>query len=281
MDDITAIKNYILFLKTECNLGITLHPYGDEQLITLSDLILFNIHENAHCAYVKSFSQAQEHCITRQKKIIDKCKTGPFCGTCFAGVFEYVYPIFDGTSVTGFICVSGYRTDNYISYIKKCSEKYNIPIKNLKKTSVFLKDKLPEKNYIDTVITPLIKMLELAYSKQIHEKTSDTLIDSVIKYINHNYTKNITIDEICKNFSCSHSQISHSFKRITGQSFREYLISLRLKTAKSLLCHSNLTITEIAFSVGFNDSNYFSNVFKSNIGMSPRMYRKQSVEKQV
>ena len=50
MDDIIAIKNYILFLKKECNLDITLHPWGDEQLITLSELILFNIHENAQCA---------------------------------------------------------------------------------------------------------------------------------------------------------------------------------------------------------------------------------------
>ncbi|MDY5229979.1 MAG: AraC family transcriptional regulator [Eubacteriales bacterium] len=44
----------------------------------------------------------------------------------------------------------------------------------------------------------------------------------------------------------------------------------------TFLCHSNLNITEIALAIGYNDSNYFSNVFKSNIGVSPRMYRSQN-----
>ena len=279
MDDIVEIKNYILFLKKECNLDITLHPYGDEQLITSSELIVFNIHENAQCVYVKSFPSAQNHCIMRQKKVFDKCKTGSFCGTCFAGVFEYVYPIFNGISVTGFICVSGYRNADYTSYVKRCSEKFYIPIKTLMQTSLCLKEKVPEKVFVDTVVAPLLKMLELAYSKSVYKKTRDALIDRVIRYINRNYTKNITLDEICENFLCSRSHISHSFKQSTGQSFRKYLTSLRLKTAKSLLTHSNLGITEIAFSVGFNDSNYFSNVFKSIVGMSPRMYRNQNVKK--
>lgn len=210
------------------------------------------------------------------RKNMDKCKNGSFCGSCYAGVFEYVYPIYGENSVTGFVCVSGYRASDYASYVKKCSEDFCIPLENLVQTSLSLKEDIPEKHYIDTVITPLLKMLELAYSGQNHKKTNNTLIDKVLRYINCNYTKDIDIDEICKVFSCSRSRVSHSFKQVTGQSFREYITSLRLKTAKSLLCHSNLNITEIALATGFNDSNYFSNVFKANIGVSPRMYRTQN-----
>jgi len=65
---ISEIKNYILFLKKDCNLEITLHPYGNEHLISNSELILFNIHENPHCIYVKTFPKAFTHCIERQKK---------------------------------------------------------------------------------------------------------------------------------------------------------------------------------------------------------------------
>lgn len=281
MDDIIEIKNYILFLKKECNLHISLHPCGDEQLITSGELILFNIHENAQCMYVKSFRHAHDHCIKLQKKVFDKCKTGSFCGTCFAGVHEFVYPIYDGGTVTGFLCVSGYKTDECASYIKKCSEKFDIPLENLVRTSLSLKDKVPPKDQIDTVVAPLLRMLELAYSKSAHQKAPNTLTDRVIRYVNRNYTKNITLEEICKKFSCSRSRISHSFKKTTGKSFRQYLTDIRLQTAKSLLSHSNLSITEIAFSVGFNDSNYFSNVFKSIVGMAPRVYRNKSNEKEL
>lgn len=51
---------------------------------------------------------------------------------------------------------------------------------------------------------------------------------------------------------------------------------IRLNAAKSLLSNSHLSITEIAYSAGFTDSNYFSNVFKANTGISPREYRKNT-----
>ena len=84
----------------------------------------------------------------------------------------------------------------------------------------------------------------------------------------------LTIEDVCKRYSCSRSHISHCFKKQTGYTFREYLTNVRLENAKSLLQYSGLTITEIAFSVGFNDSNYFSNVFKAQMGISPMKYRK-------
>ena len=76
MDNIQEIKNYIVFLKENCKLEITLHTFEEEQLISLSELIAFNIHENSHCVYIKTFPDAHEHCICRQEKIKRKCKNG-------------------------------------------------------------------------------------------------------------------------------------------------------------------------------------------------------------
>lgn len=278
MDNIIEIKKYILFLKEELNLEITLHPLESEQLITTSELIAFNIHQNPHCLYIKTFPEAYEHCIKRQSKIIQKCKSGSFCGTCYAGVFEFIYPIFDSDSVTGFICVSGYRGDNYSPYIEKTSKDFSIPHKSLKKTALCLKNNLPDKNYIDTLITPLVRMFELAYIKLNCNTIQGTSIDHVIRYINRHYAEDITLTDICDELSISLSSISHTFKKVTGQSFREYLTSVRLRSAKSLLKHSKLSITEISYAVGYNDSNYFSCIFKSHTGMSPRLYRSSNTE---
>lgn len=276
MDNIQEIKNYIVFLKENCKLEITLHTFEEEQLISLSELIAFNIHENSHCVYIKTFPDAHEHCICRQEKIKRKCKNGAFVGTCYAGVYEFVYPIYDGTSEVGFICVSGYKTDQFYSYIKKVSETFNIPFENLKKTIQSLKDEIPDKKYVDTLIHPLVRMLELAYSKLIRNTSKSDYINDVVKYVNRHYAEDITLKDICDALSCSRSSISHTFKKQTGKSFREYLISVRIQSAKSLLRYSKLSITEISHAVGFNDSNYFSFVFKSHTGENPCLYRKKA-----
>lgn len=273
---VSEIKNYILFLKKKCHLQVTQHPQGEECLISGSELTIFNIHENPHCVYVKTFQKAHDHCVNRQCKITEKCKDGPFSGTCYAGVFEYVYPVFDSLSVTCFICVSGYKSPNYGEYIKKCSAKFNIPADELFDTAMHLKSKIPEKSYVDTLIFPLVRMLELAYISIPKEYENSSKITSVKNYINRNYSQSLNVEQISKQFSCSPSHISHMFKKTTGKSFREYLTEIRLNVAKSLLLNSHLTVTEIAYSVGFNDSNYFSNVFKSHIGTSPREYKKRA-----
>ncbi|MCI5971038.1 MAG: AraC family transcriptional regulator [Oscillospiraceae bacterium] len=276
-NSILEIKNYILFLKKDCNLEITLHPYENEHLISNSELISFNIHENPYCIYVKTFAEAQEHCVARQKKVLHKSASGSFCGSCYAGVKEFIYPIYDNTSLVGFISISGYREQNYESYINKCSNKFNISQKNLEKTILSLKSKIPNKSYVDTLIIPLIRMLELAYIKLGNISNDSSTIEEIKKYVNRHYAEDITIEQLCKIFSCSRSYICHTFKVKTGHTFHEHLTAIRLRSAKSLLLHSNLSVSEIAYSVGFNDSNYFSSTFKSHVGLSPMAYRKKQM----
>ena len=50
---------------------------------------------------------------------------------------------------------------------------------------------------------------------------------------------------------------------------------LRMKRAKELLANENVSIRDIAYEVGYDDPNYFTNVFRKEIGVSPRTYRKQ------
>lgn len=274
MCDVNSIKKYILYLKNECDLSITIHPQVKENLIVPSDLIIFNIHDNSYCVYVKTFPEAQKHCVERQCKVYQKCLTGSYCGTCYAGVKEYVYPFKNKDTVVGFISVSGYQSEDFNSYIELTSKNYSIPIDNLRTAYSSLKCKMPEKSYVDTLVYPLISMLELAYIRNGEEK-EETWLDGVIRYVKQYHTQDLTLDHLCDHFGCSRSRISHIFKSTMGVNFREYLTDLRLTDAESLLKYSDLTVTEIAYSVGFCDSNYFSSVFKKRYKISPKNYRKK------
>ena len=275
MYNCTDIKKYIFFLKTKHGLSVTLHPIAKETLILTSDLMTFNIHDNPYCVYVKTFSNAQKHCVERQHKVLEKCRNGSLCGCCFAGVWEFVYPISNGTENVGFISVSGYGTENASSYINATSQKYCIPKSKLSKLYGSLNKSIPSKEEIDTLLIPLCNMLELAYikSKEV-EASEEHPIDSVIRYIKKNYSRPITLSDVCAKLHYSRSYVSHMFKQHTGRSFRQYLTDIRLDVAKTLLRYSELSITEIAFSVGCEDSTYFASIFKKHYGMSPSAYRK-------
>ncbi len=158
------------------------------------------------------------------------------------------------------------KLKNYIDFLKK---EHNLSV------SLNIEDKNNlTQEQMNKLIEPLRNMLDLSYNPEINE-TSD-ITKEVKQYIEQHRSQNITSEDICKNLSCSRSHISHQFKTQTGMSIREYLTKLRLNDAKQLLKYSDLTVTEIAFTTGFSSSNYFTNVFKKELGISPGTYRKQA-----
>lgn len=63
------------------------------------------------------------------------------------------------------------------------------------------------------------------------------------------------------------------FKQETGQTVNQHLTQVRIENAKRLL--ASISVTETAFEVGFNDSNYFSTVFKKQTGHTPNGFKKR------
>lgn len=94
------------------------------------------------------------------------------------------------------------------------------------------------------------------------------------EYICENYAQSLTLEVLAKQFNMSPTYFSKVFKKYTSFGFKEYLLHIRLKEASIRLLESNKSITEIAGECGFEDSNYFSDVFKRKKGITPSQYRK-------
>ena len=275
MYDITAIRNYILYLKTKCDLSVSLHMNEYNELKKLGDLRHFGFHDNSYCVYVKTRNNAYCQCCLKQSEAKLKSQSGFFHGICYAGVQEYVYPIQNEEETIGFVCVSGYQCENATHYLNSVAENYDLDYEKLSTFYSKLKTKIPPKEEVDTLIYPLCEMLELAYIQS--NKTpycSQNFAERVARFLDANHTKNISSRDVCEYFHCSRSYMSREFNRYIGKTMREYLTELRIKDALVLLKSSSLSVSEIAFSVGFNDSNYFSSIFKAHIGISPQEYRK-------
>lgn len=110
--------------------------------------------------------------------------------------------------------------------------------------------------------------------------TANTYVQKSIEYISAHYSYPITVEDIASYVGLSRSHLFRSFESIIQMSPKEYLTTFRMKQACYLLEHSELSITAIANSVGFDNGLYFSRTFHKQKGLSPKEYRKQAKSRQ-
>lgn len=95
----------------------------------------------------------------------------------------------------------------------------------------------------------------------------------VLEYCGEHFTENITVKSVSEALYVSQSYISKIFSEKLRYGFREYVNSLRIQKAKSLLEHSDKSIVEIMLDCGFQNQSSFNRVFRQACGLSPREYR--------
>ena len=95
------------------------------------------------------------------------------------------------------------------------------------------------------------------------------------RYIWENYTRKISLQEIAEASGLSAPYFSTIFKDEMGENLSSYLNRLRVEKASRMLLETELSLSEIAGSCGFEDQSWFSKIFKSYTGMSPGKYRGQ------
>ncbi|MDD7795470.1 AraC family transcriptional regulator [Clostridium sp. 'White wine YQ'] len=98
-------------------------------------------------------------------------------------------------------------------------------------------------------------------------------LKEVLEYIDSHYNEKITLTKLATMSNLSKHHFCRLFKRFTGKTFTDYINLLRINKAVSLLKDKDLNINEVALSVGFNDSNYFSRIFKRYKNISPNKIR--------
>ena len=105
------------------------------------------------------------------------------------------------------------------------------------------------------------------------EEKSESIVQKAKAYINAHYDKEISLDEMSREYEISPYYFSKLFKDEVGQNFIEYLTQIRMEKAKELLSSSEYTMKEICIMVGYADPNYFSRTFKKNVGVTPTEYK--------
>ena len=115
-------------------------------------------------------------------------------------------------------------------------------------------------------------MRETSESRPHSTSSSSQYVLNAIKYIQFNYSHDISIDYVAKSVGVSRSHLYRVFMLNVGKSPIDYLTEYRVNEACKLLRSGTLSIAEVAASVGFLDQFYFSRVFKRAKGVPPSKY---------
>ncbi len=109
--------------------------------------------------------------------------------------------------------------------------------------------------------------------QQNSQDTEDLQIRKILKYIDLNDFREISLDTTALSVGLTPQYVSKIFKDKYKMNFLEYLITRRMELACRLLIETDMTVRAIASEVGYTDINYFGKVFRKSTGMSPRDYR--------
>ncbi|MBE6542570.1 MAG: helix-turn-helix transcriptional regulator [Ruminococcaceae bacterium] len=274
------IEKYIEFLKLK-GYTVSLSTFGDRFTPITSELINFDIHPHAVCNYLKANPATKGKCVRNKQNLENLHMKHPRYCSCYAGVEEYLIPIiFDGIFLM-YLHISGYRNNfeiskNRMNHITElCGERF------AELYDSELSDVPPSLDTVLSFITPLEYMIVSLYNTCKKERdyfemqnTSRNIYTQALQFIQDNYMHDISCSDISKKLQYSESYLRSVFKKEGNMSVQAKINSYRIDISKQMLKSTSMSITEIAFAVGYKDSNYFSSAFKKYIGISPLAYRK-------
>ncbi len=143
-------------------------------------------------------------------------------------------------------------------------------------------------NYLEESIISLLKNRTILREHFISELPSESrsntsnkldrkFISEFTSIIESNLSnEDLSVDDIYKGLGISKIQLYRKTKALLGFNVNDYILSVRLQKAKYLLINEDLSISEIAYKVGFSSQAYFSTVFKSKFSVTPSEFKESS-----
>lgn len=132
-----------------------------------------------------------------------------------------------------------------------------------------------------TAFTELLVLLNSLSNSNMTDTAPDNhkynhQVDDILRYINQNITRNITMEVLAGEFYLSESYICRIFKAATGTTINKYITARRISIAKALL-NEGVSVSEAFERSGFNDYSNFFKAFTKAVGISPKKYANMSV----
>lgn len=128
---------------------------------------------------------------------------------------------------------------------------------------------------INTIITIVARNIALKLPKNINESTGEPILE-MLNYIQQNIfePKNLKAQKLSQYFNISLNYLGRYFKKQTGDTLQNYIVSYKMRLVETRLLHSAMRINEIAYEFNFTDESHLNRAFKKYKGMNPSDFRR-------
>lgn len=253
---------------------VSLHDVNFEEIAAYPESKLgfcAKLHEVSHAEFSACLACDRDACkrvLTTQETIIY---------TCRHGLIEVVSPLYNFGTLTGFLMMGQVFAEPKdrriaIQTLRNLGIDPRHATEACENMHVMNEDKLRSYVHIMTICAQYLTLSNAVTSAK------PSLAEMIVKYLTENYTRKITVGDLCTDLGYSKSTILSCFKRQMGTTVGAYLNELRLEKAAKLIIDTDMSINEIALSTGFSDQSYFSKVFLHKYGTPPSEYRKENQE---
>lgn len=188
--------------------------------------------------------------------------------------WSYYWIGFNGINARNQLKKIGLTANNPVYYydqdrdLQDCMEDIHQADKQKQGIGFFLTSRINQLFYL------IAQVKENNTQKKDEKAIQEQYLKNAINFISQNYSHQISIEDIAQHTGISRKYLCTLFKNFLNITTQQYLINHRLEKACQLLKNKHLSITEVAFSVGYENSLVFSKAFKKNKGIPPSKYRK-------
>lgn len=230
------------------------------------------MHRAPFCEFAKRHSRGlPENCFERKARTRRNARSGiPFCDTCPFGIHEWVHPVIVEGELAATLYLGPFASGSLQGSIGGVAYQGPAPpplpdsLEPLREAAEFL----------DRFIRTEIELWSASGQGKKKQNPGTFYRDVCLRFIEGNYREDIQLADLAETLRISPNYLSAKIRKECGKTFRQLLTGKRMAVACSLLnFEPDIPVTEVGFLVGFNDSNYFSTVFRKHLGMSPSQYR--------
>lgn len=266
------LENFLSDLEKVSGVGLVLHDRG---FLTRQRMPLGRYNHNcAYCRFIKSQPNGKQNC--RRSDIEEAYREAqedsePFLRYCHANVSEVLVPV---------------KSDGRLVAVIFCGQVFQSDRPGLKTVPRAVRDKVPHVP-VETLLAVgrIVHRFFLSYEHLVdnlvdlqrpsqygHRKLNDAM-----QILESEFISDLSVNDVAKRVGLSVSYFEHLFKEHITVSFTAWKRRRRIREALKLLAHTDMKVREIAKAVGYEEAAYFHRIFKEQVGMSPREYRKQAI----
>lgn len=225
------------------------------------------------CAYIRKNPDIYAMCCENDRRALKKCISKPYVYRCHMGLFEAAAPISCSGELLGYIMIGQMLDDNddnrkiVLSNLKKYFEPTSESLDYFNNIVKLPREKMESSLRLMTACTAYI------LTENIISNDKDSFGSEFLSYIGKHLDEKLDIMTLCSVFSMGKTTLCKKVKEETGLTVSKIILQKRIDAAKNLLIQPDMSVSKASLSVGIDDYNYFTKLFKAETGLTPSEFK--------